>query len=59
MNSPEKPVYKLEGKDYYIYFNPGKIGWRIGKEINLSGENEGQFLFKSEFFIVFIIKALK
>ena len=35
--------------DRYIYFNPGKAGWRIGdsKSQNLSGENEGRFWYQS------------
>ena len=50
--SKTKPVYKLEGQDWYIYFNPGGNGWRIGEEINLVGEKEGQSLFKSAYILL-------
>ena len=48
-----KCIYKESDRDdhldRYIYFNPGKAGWRIGdsKSQNLSGENEGRFWYQS------------
>ena len=47
--SPDKPVYKLEGKDKYIYHNPDMTGWRIGKKNRLSGEKEGYTWYRSKF----------
>jgi len=46
--APDKPVYKLQGQDRYIYFNPNfGAGWRIGRKIHLSGKNEGRFWYRS------------
>merc|ERR1712008_663653 len=42
-----RPVYKLEGKDRYIYWNPSPSGWRIGAVSNLAGHGHGNFWFKS------------
>ena len=40
--APDKPVYKLEGEDRYIYYSPTNgYGWRIGAKEHLSGEKEG------------------
>ena len=46
--SPEKPIYKREGLDRYIYFNPSSIGWRLGRAVHLSGEDEGSYYFGSK-----------
>ena len=46
--SPEKPVYKLEGKDRYIFFNPGSSGWRISTLKNLSGKNMNDYMYASK-----------
>ena len=36
--SPNKPVYKLQGKDRYIYYNPDDgSGWRVGSKYNAAG----------------------
>merc|ERR1712051_592034 len=45
-----RPVYKLEGKNRYIYWNPSPSGWRIGGYNNLAGHTNGNFWFKSRFF---------
>ena len=51
--SPEKPVYKLESRDRFIYFNPSSEGWRIGNEENLlPGEKEGASWFQSKYHLV-------
>jgi hypothetical protein len=42
-----RPVYKLEGKNRYIYWNPSPSGWRIGGYNNLAGHTNGNFWFKS------------
>ena len=47
-SSPNKPVFKLEGEDMYIYYYPGIAGWRIGAKINLSGEKEGGYFLASK-----------
>ena len=31
---PNRPTYKLEGGDAYIYYFPDAYGWRIGVIIN-------------------------
>jgi hypothetical protein len=49
--SQDKPVYKLEGKDRYIYYHPG--GWRIGSKYNAAGA-----FFSSKIFIPFFIQML-
>ena len=51
--SPEKPVFKLDGQDKYIYFNPDNVGWRIGILEHLSGANEGGYWFSSNSFSIF------
>ena len=33
--SPNKPVYKLEGQDRFIYYHPDGAGWRIGRKEHL------------------------
>ena len=48
--APDKPVYKLQGQDRYIYFNPGGAGWAIGAKINLSGKTEGDHWYRSKSF---------
>ena len=49
--APDMPVYKLQGKNRYIYFTPTNgNGWRIAKKIRLSGETEGLYYYKSKFF---------
>ena len=51
--SPDKPVYKLEGKDRYLFFNPTFYGWRISSYFleNLSTEKEGDYLYASKFLL--------
>ena len=48
--APDKPVYKLEGQDRYIYFNPGFEGWRIGTKNALYGKDEGLYWYRSKSF---------
>ena len=48
--APDKPVYKLQGQDRYIYFNPNGDGWRIGEKIDLSGKDEGLYWYRSKSF---------
>ena len=55
--SPDKPVYKLEGQDRFIYYNPEGAGWRIGKKERLSGEKEGYYYYYSKNFIPFLSKC--
>ena len=55
--SPDKPVYKLEGQDRYIYYNPGGDGWRIARKERLSGEKEGLHYYASKNFIPFLSKC--
>ena len=45
--SPNKPVYKLEGQNKYIYYYPNSGGWRIAEE-GLVGENEGSHYYISK-----------
>ena len=47
-SAASRPVYKLDGKDRYIYYNPSPSGWRIGAKLNLAGAKNGNFWFKSE-----------
>ena len=57
--SPDKPVYKLEGQDRFIYYTLlNGAGWCIGagKE-TLSGETEGDFYYYSKNFIPFLSKC--
>ena len=44
----DKPVYKLAGKDMYIYFHQTDAGWVIGSRSHLFGETKG-FLYTSKF----------
>ena len=55
-----KCIYKESDRDdhldRYIYFNPGKRGWRIGNGKKLSGEMEGNswyqsYITKAEFWL--------
>ena len=56
--SPYTPVYKLEGKDTYIYYSPSKgCGWRIGKKEDFSGERECHRFYRSKNFIPFLPKC--
>ena len=29
--APERPTYKLDGKDRYIFYWPDDQGWRVGR----------------------------
>ena len=55
--APDKPVYKLEGQDRYIYYNPDGGGWCIGVKEWLSGETEGTFYYASKNFSPFLSKC--
>ena len=55
--SLDEPVYKLEGQDRYIYYNPGGDGWRIARKERLSGEKEGLHYYASKNFIPFLSKC--
>ena len=56
--SPDKPVYKLEDQDRFIYFTPSfGHGWRIGAKNNLAGEEEGRYYYRSKNFIPFLSKC--
>jgi hypothetical protein len=55
--SPNKPVYKLEGQDRFIYYTlRNGAGWRIGGKEHLSGETEGYHWYRSKNFIPFLSK---
>ena len=57
-NSPYTPVYKLEGKDTYIYYSPSNgCGWRIGQKEDLSRENECHDSYISKNFNPFLPKC--
>ena len=43
-----RPVYKLEGKNRYIYFYPNSKGWRIGDKNGLAGEKAGEYFYASK-----------
>ena len=43
----DKPVYKLEGKDRFIYYSTIGAGWCIGAKEQLSGETEGLYYYRS------------
>jgi len=46
--APDKPVYKLEGQDRFIYFSLlYGAGWCISKKEYLSGEKEGLCYYRS------------
>ena len=54
---PNKPVYKLEGQDRFIYYAlRNGNGWCIGAKEQLSGETEGLFYYRSKNFIPFFIQ---
>ena len=44
-SSPEKPTYKLDGMDRYIFFYPSKKGWREGR---YEGMTTSRFLYTSK-----------
>ena len=49
---PDKPVYKLEGQDRFIFFTLRKFtGWCIGAKEHLSGDTEGQYYYASKNFV--------
>ena len=56
--SPNKPVYKLEGEDKYIYYYPDSDGWLVGSKSDLSGENEGDSWYQSKFLKPFYFSNL-
>ena len=43
-----RPVYKLEGKNRYIYFYPNSKGWRIGSKHGLAGDQAGEYFYASK-----------
>ena len=43
--APNDPVWKLEGKDGYIFTNGSNAGWRIGDKDSLT---DGSYFFKSK-----------
>ena len=54
LSAPEKPVYKLEGQDRYIFnVNNGDYGWFIGPKYGMSGPKEGHHYFASMFSIAY------
>ena len=57
--SPNTPVYKLQGKDRYIYYSPSwGAGWRIGAKEDLSaGETEGYSKYRSKNIFSFLSKC--
>ena len=56
--APDKPVYKLEGQDRFIYYTlRGGAGWCIGGKEYLSGETEGLCYYYSKNFIPFLSKC--
>ena len=58
--SPNKPVYKLEGQDRFIYYTlRNGAGWCIGGKVELSGETEGLYYYRSKNFIPFLSKCAK
>ena len=36
--APDRPVYKLFGKNRYIYYWPSLMGWRIGNLVHMNSE---------------------
>ena len=55
--APDKPVYKLEGQDRFIYYAlRNGHGWCIGKKEFLSGETEGLYAYNSKNFIPILIQ---
>ena len=56
--APDKPVYKLEGQDRFIYYTlRNGNGWCIGAKEHLSGETEGLSYYKSKNFTPFLSKC--
>ena len=52
--NPDKPVYKLDGRDRYIFYSPTfGAGWRIARKEHLAGEKEGLKYYESKNFIPF------
>ena len=47
-SSKDKPVYKLVGKDWYIFFNSEKFGWFIGTKEDLTSQVEGNAHYHSK-----------
>ena len=43
--SPNKPVYKLEGQDRFIYYHPDGAGWRIGRKEHLRAYELGPLVY--------------
>ena len=49
---PDKPVYKLEGQDRFIFFTLRNLtGWCIGAKEHLLGKTEGQYYYASKNFV--------
>ena len=44
-SAPSRDVYKLDGRDRYIFYFQDKKEWRIGKKENLE---DGEYFFSSE-----------
>ena len=44
-SSPEKPTYKLDGKDRYLFFDSSDEGWRVGR---YEWVTTGRFLYTSK-----------
>ena len=56
--APDKPVYKLEGQDRFIYYTlRNGNGWCISDKGDLSGETEGNNYYHSKNFIPFLSKC--
>ena len=47
--SPDKPVYKLEGQDSFIYYSPSK---GENEKVDSSSETEGLSYYSSKNFII-------
>ena len=55
--APQNQVWKLSGKEYYIFNTGSKEGWRIGSK---SGLQTGAYLFKSKFYkLAYFVPVLK
>ena len=47
-HAKNRPVYKLDGENRYIYYYPNSKGWRIGTKDDLNGKKSGQYFFASK-----------
>ena len=47
--APDKPTYKLKGKDRCIYYYPDNYGWIIGEQEDFNKKTEGEWYYKSKY----------